>query len=65
MGIIKEFFNKIGITKLWFKPTYNPYTEPSMEMYGFHPILKKRVEIGNTGVFRPEMLIPLGLPPDV
>jgi len=36
-----------------------------MEIYGYHPILKKRVEIGNSGVFRPEMLIPMGLPPDV
>ena len=34
MGIIKEFFARIGIHKLWFKPTYNPYTEPSMEIYG-------------------------------
>lgn len=34
MGVIREFFEKIGITKLWFKPTYNPYTEPSMEIYG-------------------------------
>ncbi len=34
MGIIREFFRQIGITKLWFKPTYNPYTEPSMEVYG-------------------------------
>lgn len=48
-----------------FKPAYNPYTEPSMEIFGYHPILKKHVEIGNSGVFRPEMLIPLGLPPDV
>lgn len=27
--------------------------------------LKKWVEIGNSGVFRPEMLLPMGLPPDV
>ena len=32
---------------------------------GFHPILKRKVEIGNSGIFRPEMLAPLGLPPDV
>lgn len=32
---------------------------------GFHPILQKRVEIGNSGVFRPEMLEPLGFPPNV
>jgi phenylalanyl-tRNA synthetase alpha chain len=64
-GIIKEFFNKIGITDLWFKPAYNPYTEPSMEIYGYHPILKKKIELGNSGIFRPEMLAPMGLPKDV
>jgi len=50
---------------LRFKPAYNPYTEPSMEIFGYHPLLKKHVEIGKSGVFRPEMLIPLGLPKDV
>jgi hypothetical protein len=59
--VIKEFFNKIGITQLWFKPAYNPYTEPSMEIFGYHPILKKKVEIGNSGIFRPEMLRPMVL----
>lgn len=56
---------KIGITKLKFKPTYNPYTEPSLEFYGFHPQLKKWMELGNSGIFRPEMLQPMGLPPNV
>lgn len=65
MGTIREFFSRIGITQLWFKPAYNPYTEPSMEIFGYHPILKKRVEIGNSGIFRPEMLRPMGLPADV
>ena len=27
--------------------------------------LKKWVEVGNSGVFRPEMLLPMGLPPEV
>ena len=27
--------------------------------------LSKWVEVGNSGVFRPEMLLPMGLPPDV
>lgn len=27
--------------------------------------LKKWVEVGNSGVFRPEMLLPMGLPKDV
>lgn len=60
-GIISEFFSRIGVTDLRFKPAYNPYTEPSMEIFGYHPILKKHVEVGNSGVFRPEMLIPLVL----
>jgi len=65
IGILREFFRRLGISKLKFKPAYNPYTEPSMEIFGYHPILKKEVEVGNSGVFRPEMLLPMGLPPDV
>jgi len=62
---MQEFFKKIGIDKLKYKPAYNPYTEPSLEIFGFHPTLKRWVEIGNSGVFRPEMLRPMGLPEDV
>jgi|LauGreSBDMM110SN_4_FD.fasta_scaffold14044_1 phenylalanyl-tRNA synthetase alpha chain len=65
IGIIRTFFEKIGITELRFKPAYNPYTEPSMEIFGYHPELKKWTEIGNSGMFRPEMLRPMGLPEDV
>nr|WCZ58720.1 phenylalanine-tRNA ligase alpha subunit [Seculamonas ecuadoriensis] len=65
IGLFANFFEKIGITQLKFKPAYNPYTEPSMEIFGFHPGLGKWVEIGNSGIFRPEMLLPMGLPEDV
>lgn len=65
IGVFKEFYAKIGIKKLKFKPAYNPYTEPSLEIFGFHPTLKRWIEIGNSGVFRPEMLQPYGLPEDV
>ena len=65
MYTIKTFFRKIGITNLKFKPAYNPYTEPSLELFGYHPQLKRWVELGNSGVFRPEMLRPMGLPEDV
>ena len=30
---LQEFFKRIGIEKLRFKATYNPYTEPSMEVF--------------------------------
>jgi len=65
MGVIAQFFQRLGISKLRFKPAYNPYTEPSMEVFSYHEQLRKWVEIGNSGVFRPEMLLPMGLPPDV
>lgn len=65
MGVIYAFFKKLGIEKLRFKPAYNPYTEPSMEIFSYHEGLKKWVEIGNSGVFRPEMLLPMGLPEGV
>lgn len=65
IGVLSEFFKKLGITELEFKPAYNPYTEPSMEIFCFHKGLGKWIEIGNSGVFRPELLLPMGLPEDV
>ncbi|KAL2857140.1 tRNA synthetases class II core domain (F)-domain-containing protein [Aspergillus pseudoustus] len=62
IGFMEVFFAKMGIHQLRFKPAYNPYTEPSMEIFGYHEGLGKWVEIGNSGMFRPEMLEPMGLP---
>jgi len=65
LGIMASFFEKIGLTDLKYKPAYNPYTEPSLEIFGYSKELDKIIEIGNSGVFRPEMLEPMGLPKDV
>ena len=65
IGVISEFFERLGMSDVQFKPAYNPYTEPSMEIFAYHPGLKKVVEVGNSGIFRPEMLRPMGLPEDV
>jgi len=65
MGILKEFFNRLGISNIKFKPAFNPYTEPSMEIFGYHEGLKRWIEIGNSGIFRPEMLRPMGYGEDV
>ncbi|KAI3967256.1 hypothetical protein MKW92_008511 [Papaver armeniacum] len=65
MGVLRVFFERLGMKNLRFKPTYNPYTEPSMEIYSYHEGFKKWVEVGNSGMFRPEMLRPMGLPEDV
>ena len=34
-------------------------------LHSYHDGLGKWVEIGNSGMFRPEMLLPMGLPEDV
>jgi len=67
MGTIADFYRRLGpeFNDLKFKPTYNPYTEPSMEFFSYHPGLKKWVEVGNSGIFRPEMLRPMGFDEDV
>jgi phenylalanyl-tRNA synthetase alpha chain len=57
MEFMQIFFEKMGIEDLRFKPAYNPYTEPSMEIFSFHKGLNKLVEIGNSGMFRPEMYV--------
>jgi phenylalanyl-tRNA synthetase alpha chain len=36
-----------------------------MEIFGYHEGLGKWVEIGNSGMFRPEMLESMGLPKDM
>jgi len=65
LGMCQEFFSKVGISNVRFKPAYNPYTEPSMEIFGYSEPLKKWLEVGNSGIFRPEMLRPMGLPENV
>jgi len=65
MGTFTEFYEQFGITDIQFKPHYNPYTEPSFELFGRHPETGELIEIGNSGIFRPEMLEPLGVDCDV
>lgn len=65
IGFMEKFFAKMGVDNLRFKAAYNPYTEPSMEIFGWHSGLGKWVEIGNSGMFRPEMLESMGLPKDM
>ncbi|GAB7014370.1 phenylalanine--tRNA ligase subunit alpha [Halolamina salina] len=65
MGTFEEFYEQFGITDVQFKPHYNPYTEPSFELFGRHPETGELIEIGNSGIFRDEVLEPLGVECDV
>jgi phenylalanyl-tRNA synthetase alpha chain len=60
MGYLTYFYERLGFENLKFKPTYNPYTEPSLEVFAYHPPSDRYLEVGNSGLFRPEMLAPLG-----
>ncbi|XGI83841.1 phenylalanine--tRNA ligase subunit alpha [Halorutilales archaeon Cl-col2-1] len=65
MGTFEEFYNRFGIEEIEFKPHYNPYTEPSFEIFGEHPETGDLIEIGNSGMFRREILEPHGIDDDV
>lgn len=45
IGILHLFFSRLGLKKLRFKPAFNPYTEPSMEIFSYSEQLQKWVEV--------------------
>ncbi len=61
MGTLKEFYQKLGLEKVQFWPSYFPYTEPSLQSTVYVPELKTWVELCGMGIFRPEVLLPLGV----
>jgi len=60
IGIIEEFYRRLGFTRAKFRPGYFPYTEPSMEPEVQRPD-GRWMELGGSGIFRPEVTEPLGL----
>jgi phenylalanyl-tRNA synthetase alpha chain len=60
LGILKEFYRKLGF-KARFRPAYFPYTYLSVESEIYLPDKKTWIELGGSGMFRPEVLEPLGV----
>jgi phenylalanyl-tRNA synthetase alpha chain len=59
VGILTEFYRRIGFEKIRIRPGYFPYTEPSLEVeirFG-----EKWLEFGGAGIFRPEVTHPFGV----
>ncbi len=61
LGVLSEFATEIaGADKIKLRPDYFPFTEPSVELsaykegYGW-------IEFGGSGIFRPEVTLPLGI----
>ncbi len=61
MGTLKTFYARFGLKKVRFWPGYFPYTEPSSEATVYVPKLKTWMELGGMGMFRPEVLAPMGI----
>lgn len=59
IGILKEFYRKMGFEKVRVRPGYFPYTEPSMEVDVFFK--GEWMELGGSGIFRPEVTRPFGI----
>jgi phenylalanyl-tRNA synthetase alpha chain len=56
---LQEFYKKMGYEQVRFKPSYFPFTEPSVEVEVFNKEKNTWVELGGAGVFRPEVVKPL------
>jgi phenylalanyl-tRNA synthetase alpha chain len=61
LGVLEKFAYEVaGADKVKFRPDYFPFTEPSVELsaykegYGW-------IEFGGSGIFRPEVTLPLGI----
>ncbi|HLQ07349.1 MAG TPA: phenylalanine--tRNA ligase subunit alpha, partial [Nitrososphaerales archaeon] len=61
MGFLTEFYKKLGMEEVKLWPTYFPYTEPSLEVVGYSKAVKAWIELSGSGVFRPEVTVPLGV----
>jgi phenylalanyl-tRNA synthetase alpha chain len=61
MGTLKTFYSRFGLQKVQFWPCYFPYTEPSAQAVFYVPKLKHWVELCGMGMFRPEVLAPMGI----
>lgn len=60
LGTLREFYRKMGFEKVKFKPDFFPYTEPSAEVTGWLESKGQWIELGGSGVFRPEVTRPFG-----
>jgi len=61
LGYLKQILIKIGMPKVRFRPGFFPYTEPSAEADAYHPEKGEWLEVLGAGMFRPELLRPIGI----
>ncbi len=60
LGILREFYHRMGFEGVRFKPSYYPYTEPSLDAEVFVEGIGW-IEMGGAGIFREEVTAPAGI----
>jgi phenylalanyl-tRNA synthetase alpha chain len=60
LGTLREFYNRMGFESVRFKPSFYPYTEPSLDAEVYVDGIGW-IEMGGAGVFREEVTAPLGI----
>ena len=61
LGVLQKFALDIaGADKIRFRPDYFPFTEPSVELTAYRKDYGW-IEFGGSGIFRPEVTLPLGI----
>lgn len=60
LGLLATFYKKMGFPSIRFRPSYFPYTEPSVEVEVYMPE-RGWLELGGAGVFREEVTNPIGV----
>lgn len=62
LGTLAEFYRKMGFEKIKLRPAFFPYTEPSAEVFVQMKTKKGWIELGGSGIFRPEVYRTFGCP---
>jgi len=61
VGTLTAFYEKMGFPKVRVVPSFFPYTEPSAEVNLWLESRRDWVEMGGSGIFRPEVTRPQGI----
>jgi len=61
MGLLTRFYGKLGMSRVKLWPSYFPYTEPAMQVMIYYEKVGRWIEMGGSGIFRPEVTRPLGV----
>jgi phenylalanyl-tRNA synthetase alpha chain len=57
---LKQFYSQLGMNDLIFRPSYFPFTEPSLEIYYYDEKKKDSIELGGAGIIRKEITKAMG-----